>query len=336
MFTETESGHLADPDDRELSIDEELEKAVQASVSSGDTMIAAAVSTATEGDKLRLVKLSGREALFEFATSRLEDPNFRCAMPRQCLRCGTRSHLRAHVIVYAPEMVDSLSLEQEHLAGAMTLSDKEVRGLTGEQVLSRLPKVPNVPSPGDLPMPYWVCDMCTGAGLLFGQINVNRETKKGYCRLRIHSLRVAEEFMVAAGAGGTPSHEALKEKLDAQRQYPWDNLSETVQHRLKQWYKPTGDERFVAYVPDRDRARTEDGMAGILLSTHRMIYHQAYRHEECEIDQSIELALAMAGPKGDLTIKTPHWNVKRMRLDRDGTKTLRRGLYLCRAKANWQ
>jgi hypothetical protein len=218
----------------------------------------------------------------------------------------------------------------------MVLSNAEVRGLTGEQILARLPKVPNVPPPGDQPMPYWVCDMCTAVGLVSGQINVNPETRKGICRLRIRSLRAAEQFMAAAGAGDTEDHDTIKAKLDAQEENPWDDLPETVQHRIKQWYKPHSKERFVAYVADRDRARTEDGMAGILLTTDRMIYHQAYRHEEIPIQESAELALSMAGPKGDLSIRTPQWKVKRMRLDRDGVKTLRRGLFKSSAKAHWK
>jgi hypothetical protein len=320
----------------EETLDEELERAVRGSLSAGDTMIAAAISPDEDNAGLRLVKLSSREALLEFPASRLDDVRFRCAMPRQCLRCGQRNHLRAHVIIFTPELRDSFSLEEEHAAGAMVLSNAEVRGLTGEQILARLPKVPNVPPPGDLPMPYWVCDMCTAVGLVGGQINVNPETRQGICRLRIRSLRAAEQFMAAAGAGETSDHDAIQAKLDAQEENPWDDLPETVQHRIHQWYKARDGERFVAYVPDRDRARTEDGMAGILLTTDRMIYHQSYRHDETPIHEPAEFALSMAGPKGDLSVRTPGWRVKRMRLDRDGIKTLRRGLFKSCAKAHWK
>jgi hypothetical protein len=299
-------------------------------------MIAPAISQDEHDAGLRLVKFSSREALLEFPAGRLEDPHFRCAMPRMCLRCGQRNHLRAHVIIFTPELRDSFSLEEEHAAGGLVLSDKEVRGLTSEQILARLPKVPNVPPPGDLPMPYWVCDMCTAVGLVSGQINVNPETHKGICQLRIHSLRAAEQFMAAAGAGETPDHDALQHKLDAQDENPWDDLPETIQHRIKQWYQPRQEERFVAYVPDRDRSRTEDGMAGILLTTDRMIYHQSYRHDEMSIHQPAELVLSMAGPKGDLRVRTPEWEVKRMRLDRDGIKILRRGLFKASANAHWK
>ncbi|MFW5690254.1 MAG: hypothetical protein ACOCVI_02270 [Planctomycetota bacterium] len=335
-YAESADGDEAGYQSAEESLEEQLDRAVRETPSSGDTMVVPAISQ-HEGDVgMRIVKFSSREAVLEFPARRLEDPRFRCAMPRQCLRCGQRNHLRAHVIIFTPELRDSFSIEEEHQAGGMVLSNTEVRGLTGEQILSRLPKVPNIPPPGNLPMPYWVCDMCTAVGMIGGQINVNPETRKGTCRLRIRSLRAAEQFMVAAGAGESEDHDAIKAKLDAQEENPWDDLPETVQHRVKQWYKPHDSERFVAYVADRDRARTEDGMAGILITTDRLIYHQAYRHDESSIHEAAELTLAMAGPKGDLSLRTPGWQVKRMRVDRDGVKTLRRGLFKSSAKAHWK
>ncbi len=318
---------------------EEFDEAIRQSPAAvqGDTRIAPAISTVEDSThQVRLVRLTNHSALFEFPASRLEDPRFRCAMPRECLSCNTRSHLKAHVIIYTPELRDSLSLEEEYQAGGMVLSDAEVRGLTGEQVLARLPRVPNVPYPGSLPMPYWICDMCSGQNAVRAQINVNSETGQGWCQLQIRNLTASEAFIVAAGGSGTPGHESLKRKLEAREEQPWVNLPEAVRHRIEQWFKPQRGEQFFGYSPDRDRSRTEDGVSGLVVTSERLIYHTNYRHEECDVHEAFKLTLSMSGPRGELGIRAPHWEVKRIRLDRDGVKRLRRSLYLARSHAVWR
>ncbi|MBL7132505.1 MAG: hypothetical protein ISS78_00270 [Phycisphaerae bacterium] len=285
---------------------------------------------------IRLVKFDRSSALFEFPASRLEDPRFRCAMPRQCLQCGARAHLRAHVIIYTPHLAASIPLEEERTIQPLVLSNQDVQSLGCEQLLARLPNVPDVPAPGNLPMPYWLCDMCGGSGTISGEIHVDTATGQGQCRLLICNLHRAEQFMAAAGGGGSPKHAELQQYLAEVSQTPWETVSLVVQHRLEQWFSPRKGERFLGYVPDRDRVRTEDGMAGLLLSTRRLIYHTQFRHREAAQSEPVELHLAMAGDIGNLRIKTSSWRVKHLRVDREGLARLRRSLTLGKYKAAWR
>ncbi len=310
---------------------EESARAAGKAEPSGQTQILPAISSGG----IRLVKVDRRGALFEFPSDRLKDIAFRCAMPRRCMSCGARAHLHVHVIIFAHQLVDSVSLEAEHSAGSLKLSEQEVRALTGEEVLARLPKVPNVPSPGDNPMPYWLCDMCSAAGVVSGQISVDSETGKGWCRLLIHNLRRAEEFLAAVGGKENESYAELKKWVDATVETPWDTVPLVIQHRLEQWFHRAGDEEFIAYVPDRDRVRTEDGMCGLLISNRRVIYHTDMRHRESEASEPLELQLAHGSGKSRLQIKTPQWEVKHFTLDRDGIEKLRSGLIKGRFKATW-
>ena len=260
---------------------------------------------------------------------------FRCAMPRRCVRCGARAHLDAHVIIYAPRLSDSFSLEAEHATGRLAVSGHNLHDLPSEQLLSRLPEVPNVPAPGNLPMPYWLCDMCTGAGMISGQIQVNSATGKGACRLLIHNPRRAEEFLIAVGGKSTHDHTELSQRITATAENPWDSLPEVVQHRLAGWYKPEQNEDFVAYIPDRDHSRTEDGMAGIVVSNCRLIYHTQLRHREAKLGEQLKLQLAMSASRGRLRIRSPHWEIKHFTVDREGTAQLRRALTTARFNAVW-
>ena len=98
-------------------------------------------------EPVRLVKFGDSGALMEFQASRLREVEFRTAMPRRCLRCGTPAHLLAHVIIYSAQLVDNVSLEAEHAAGELRLAEDQTRNLNPEQLLQRLPVVPNVPAP---------------------------------------------------------------------------------------------------------------------------------------------------------------------------------------------
>ena len=300
----------------------------------GDQDTSAAPSSGRPAE-IRCVKVEHRGALFEFPANRLLEPAFRTAFPRQCLSCDSRAHLRAHVVIFSAQLLDSVSMEAEHSSGALVLSNEEVRGLSGQEVLSRLPMVPNVPHPGDLPMPYWVCDMCSGSGTVRGQIQVNPSTGKGFCRLYIRNIHRALEFMIAAGGRSNEGCQTLQERVEQTQVHPWDNLPEVVQHRIDQWFKPEGAEVFLAYVPDRDHVRTEDGMAGVLISTIRLIYHTPRRHRESTVREPLELQHAAGAGKGSVSVRTPGWSIRHMAVDRDGISQMRRGLTLGKFLAVW-
>jgi len=287
------------------------------------------------GKQLRLRRIDSRGAVFEFPANRLEEAEFRCAMPRCCLRCGTNKHLVAHMIVYAPALADSFSLEAEHAAGQLAVSGEELEGLSGEQLLNKLPRVPNVPPPGNLPMPYWLCDGCHGGGLISGQIRVNPAGGKGLCRLFIRNLRLAAQFALAAGGADEAALAQLRRHEQVSAANPWEALSEAVQHRLQGWYHPRGGERFLAYIPDRDRARSEEGLYGIVVTNQRMILNtKVHKHEAVRSD-SLEFSLAMAAGKGCLRVKGSDWNVQHFAVDRDGLARLRRALAKAEFAASW-
>ncbi len=299
-------------------------------VISGQTAVLPALA---EG--LRLVRMDRKGATFLFPASRLLEPAFRAAMPRRCLGCSSRMHLRAHVVIFAPELIDSRSLEAEHSAGALVLSEEEIRDLGNDELLNRLPKVPNVPHPGDLPMPYFLCDMCTGTGEIGGQINIHSVTGQGTCRLQIRNLRRAEEFLIQAGGEGTPCHESLRRRIEKTAEHPWDLIPDVVRHRIEQWFRPLPAERFLAYVADRDHARTEDGMFGIVVSNGRMIYHANRRHHEAGLIDPVEVQVAQGSGKESLRLKAPLWEVKHMAVDGEGKSLLRRALTLARFQVTW-
>ncbi len=298
--------------------------------SSAGTAILPAVS-----DTIRLVKSDVSGALFEFPAGMLNELAFRCAMPRRCLRCGSRSHLEAHVIVYTTHLMEGTFTATQATGGDLVLRGQGVADLTNEALLERLPWVPNVPKPADRPMPFWLCDMCTAGDLISGQIRLSGENV-GLCRLWIGNLRRAEEFFLAVGGKDSPGHAELRHRIATLEENPWNCLPLTIQNRIFQWYRPQQGERFLAYIPDRERARSEAGLAGIVVTDRRLIYHTPVRHKEASLTEKLELVETSEAGREWLGIKCPSWDVKHIAVDRDGLAQLKNAVARGKFTAVWR
>ncbi len=285
---------------------------------------------------VRMAQVDKHGVTFEFQAQRLQDAAFRAALPRRCLQCSARKHLRGHVVIFSPQLLDCVSLECEHELKPIALGGEDIRALSAEDLLARFPKVPNVPAPANLPMPFWICDMCTGVGAISGQIKAGSSAGLGVCRLLFHSPRRAADFLAGLGMEGTPEHQELMRRLAAVGEDPWESLSGAVQHRLKNWFKPASGEAFVAYLPDRDLGRTEDGMAGIVVSNRRLVYHTRVRHLEANAGDSLSFRFLQDGIRGCLQIIAPTWEIRRMTVDRDAVENLRRSMARASFHAVWQ
>ncbi|MFP4354470.1 MAG: hypothetical protein ACLFUJ_05040 [Phycisphaerae bacterium] len=284
---------------------------------------------------IRLVRLGSEGALFEYSAHRMEDEVFRSAMPRLCVRCSSRVDLVAHPIIFAQEMDDSVSLAAEYAAGALKMDWADVRKLTGPQVLAKLGSIPNLPHPASLPMPFWICDICSGVGLVSGQCNIDPSHGSGWFRLRIANLEVAEKFLINLGKENSVEHAEIRLRIDSLDKHPWMSLSASVQHRIEQWYQPKGQEQFLAYVPDRDRSTTEDGVYGIIVTDQRMIFHCKYRHYESPRDLPIHLEWSTRRGRMVLHMRSPGWESPRFYIDRQGLALLRKALQRGQFAARW-
>ncbi len=297
--------------------------------------IAAAVSQAGNAS-LKILRISANGVIVRFPADLLEDSLFRLAMPRTCMCCGTRSHLLANLVRFEPRTSDSVGLEFKNTSTPVVLKDRNLQTYEPAKLLEALPPVPDATGLAKIPLPFWLCDMCRDPEAVLGQIRVNPETGQGTCWLHIRNPRRAEEFIHTAAGDSVLQFDKLQELNEAGQENPWDLLPLTVQHRIEQWYRPEKGERFLCYTPDRDHNRTEDGMAGLIVSDRRIIYHTHLQHKEVAIGQHVELTLSMGSSMGHLKMKTGKWDVKRMPIDRDGVRTFRRALTLGKYGAQWK
>jgi hypothetical protein len=226
-------------------------------------------------------------------------------------------------------------LENEHKAGLLTIPQDRIGHLAGAEMLAELPEVPNVPPPGNLPMPYWVCDLCSGAGAISGQIQVNSETGRGICRLRIRNLKLARRFFENVGGKSTPDYARFSEFLDRIEDDRWATMPSVVRHRLEQWFRPRQGERFLGYVPDRARRRSEDGMSGLVISDQRLVYHRPPLHYDVPLGTDLALKVHLRNGREVVEIEAPQLKQRSITLDRGGLMTFRRSLSEGGFNAKW-
>ncbi|KKM05480.1 hypothetical protein LCGC14_1753730, partial [marine sediment metagenome] len=277
-----------------------------------------------------------RGALLEFPADHLRREEFRGAIPRVCIHCAAQAHLSAHLVIYTSQLRDSVSLEDEHAAGQLSIPQDEVGISQGLDLLKLLPEVPNVPEPGNRPMPYWVCDLCRGAGWISGQIQVNSKTGKGFCRLFFRNLKIALNFFAATAGKDSKHYRKLATFYEHTEEDPWDALPSVVRHRVEQWFRPKGKEQFLAYVPDRAFVRTQDGMNGLVISDQRLVYHHPPRHQESPAKNELTLQTRLADGKEIATVEAAGFKRRSITLDRAGRMLFRRALSKGGFTAQWR
>lgn len=298
------------------------------------TIMAAQVSLMPHSD-VRVSRLDQDGVVFEFPADRLRDISFRCGMPRICMRCSAKANLRAQVIVYASPVVDEATIHTLLDSGRLTFSAPFAERISAKDLLDQLPSLPDAPPPTDMPMPYWLCEMCDHEGLVTGHLIENAKTGDQTCQLHMANLHRARDFLQAVD-GNDDDMAKLNRWCVTEDDKPWDLVPESVRQRLKQWFKAEPNEHFLAYIPDRALSRREEGMAGVVVSDHRLVYHSNLRQKEVASSEPIVLQLAITRELGQINIEAPQWKVLRMAIDREGVRRLRRALTLGRFKAIWR
>jgi len=297
---------------------------------SGETIVAPAI-----GGNVRLVKVDPSGALFEFPASKLTDSHFRCGLPRRCLRCGSRTHLHTHLVIYTPKFRDSVVVERERSICQPRISDEDLSRLDNNALLRRLPRVTDVPRPADLAMPYWICDSCVGAAPLAAQIQTNPRTGEKICRLLIKSLERAEEFLAAVSGTNSPDYLRLRACIEAHAADPWAALPVTIRNNLQEWFHPAKGEEFLAYIPDREN-EAKDGSSGLVVSSRRLVRHTSREQEEISASEPMEVKMKLSQHSANLEIRSSSCHIRNLQLDRNAARKLRQTLAAAKYRVSWK
>jgi hypothetical protein len=226
--------------------------------------------------------------------------NLRGSFPRRCVSCGQRDDLKIHLIVFTDRLParDAIRSKELEVRNYGQLSDYETS--EGTDLIDKLADLPHLPELFNKAFPFFVCPRCSAIGEVNTHVVVHGKVE--FCQINIANLRTAAEFYSNNGGGGSANYRKLLKAADLQRHDRWRGLPLTVRNRIRQWFHPRRGERFVDYFPDRDFAKSEAGLSGLVLTNRRLIYKKYAAQRDYSITVPGELRIVQEGDRSRVEV----------------------------------
>jgi len=284
---------------------------------------------------VRLGHVDEMGAFFLFSAELLYDEVFRSSFPQRCTVCGGRRHLSVHLVLWSSMLPERGQFGLRTSYSPTVYELDKLGGIEGRDLLGLLNPIENLPEPYCLPFPYYVCQSCSAVGAVVTDVRLSADQTRHVCELGISSLKRAEEFLVAIGGQGTQAQRRIRRALQESEGDAWRAIPLAVRTRIKQWYEQQPNERFVAYIPDEDFAKTEAGMAGIVLTNNRLLYRKLSARVEIPLTQEMTISRKIKGRRELLEIKCPGCQAAVLAAGMAGTDRLRQCLQRQKVRAHW-
>jgi len=254
---------------------------------------------------VRLGHVDDMGAFFLFPPELLYDEHFRLGLPRRCMICGHDEDLLVHLVIWSSKLPERGHFGV-HTSYAKSVFDlKQMGAVGGPELLKMLPVVENLPEPYSLPMPYFVCRGCSAVGAIVTDVRYTGDGNVQVCELGICSLQRALEFAEAVCADDGDARRRIQEAIQQSKDNAWKALPVAVRSRIKHWYEPAEDERFLAYIADEDFSKSEAGMAGLVVTDRRLVYRKFAARAEIPLSQPITIVPRSHQDRPQLEISAP-------------------------------
>ena len=125
---------------------------------------------------------------------------------------------------------------------------------------------------------------------------------KTVCEVLVPHGRVAAEWLAAVNGRCGEDFGRLMEEVESVGQTAWDALDQKVRLRLEPWCTFQRGERFLAYFNDPDFTASEAGLAGVVVTDKRLIYHKYRRLRSVSLRSPATLHMRKDGSVTRLTI----------------------------------
>ncbi|NLF29580.1 MAG: hypothetical protein GX591_01690 [Planctomycetes bacterium] len=262
--------------------------AAPAPVSAGAPMPVEAATVVEAG--LRLSHTDALGAFVLFPPSMLNDSAFRSSMPRCCLGCGSKSHLRVHVVRWQSiyNSADRSQRREDDKPVPATVGAENLIDLPDDKLLAALPVQPNVPNPYNLPFPYYICGRCSPVGAIMTHVRQDAQGNE-VCEIGISSLKRAAQFLARNLGRDHEDFKRLYEEIQRGQGDSWSALPLAVRNRIDKWFRAAEGERFVCYLRDSDFAKAESGLGGLVITDRRVVFHKFACHREFPIAEPMEI-----------------------------------------------
>jgi len=176
-------------------------------------------------------------------------------------------------------------------------------GRSGRELAELLgPRVNQMPEPYCFAFPYYVCSLCSPVGALVPDVRPSADGTREICELGIASLPQAYEFAKATCGPESEVTRLVRQEMRKGTGHEWRRLPLAVRIRINQWYKPQEGEVFRAYIQDAEFSKAEAGLAGLVVTDRRVVYHKSLAQVEMRVSDVIKIKRTPAGKLLKLTI----------------------------------
>lgn len=289
---------------------------------------------------VRLGHVDNMGAFFLFDPSLLYDEKFRLTFPQKCVLCGSANSLQVHRVVWSAMLPHRGDLvrnnnKEDAKVTAVVYDLKQLAGKTGGKFLEALGTIEALPAPYCLPFPYCICPVCSPSGAIVTDVRSIHNGAAQECELGICSLGRAEEFALAVGGPESQDVLLIRQAIRQRGADPWQVVPLAVQSRIRKWYAPEKAEKFLAYIPDSDYARAEDGSAGLVVTDRRLVCFKQGQTVEIPLNSQLTVARMKEGQKINMHILSSAGKHAAMMATTATSEKLRHCLVQQGVKAKW-
>lgn len=269
--------------------------------------------------QLQVVHIGTAGVKMRFFASCLDNPNFRASMPMRGMISGQTdpTQLVARPLAWVDKATGHFTNPGE-IEARYELHPKPQQ--TPREVAATMATINELPPPFNQPMPWYAGRDETG------KVKVHCETFATpagvMCEVTIPTLRYALDWLGRVNGVCGDDYAQLEAQTLKYEAQAWRAIPHNVRHRLAVWFDFAGDERFLGYFNDSDFSKADAGLAGLVVTTRRIVWCKYHHHGTLALDQPGTLHAHGDGRFADLAYESGGESRKLVRLRLDDAEAL--------------
>ncbi len=243
--------------------------------------------------RLKVEEVTAAGVTVGFHANLLQRPAFRASMPFCCVQCGDRQdrNLVARPLAWI-DRAHGKTVSPGEIENSFAVHVKAQQ--TPREVLASMQSMEHFNAPFNEPVIYFVCQHCASHVSISCQTYMTPEGVQ--CQVIIPSGQYALEWVGRVNGIIGDDYQALEAQVHKFDSDDWRAVPAQVRQRLSAWFDFEPDEHFVAYFSDSDFPKKDAGLAGVILTSQRLVYCKFNNKGSVRLDTPCELILVPDGP----------------------------------------
>ncbi len=253
----------------------------------------AAAAAAENGNRvqLNLIDVTSAGVRFGFSVHLLNESAFRASMP-MC-DAYTCEHDPGNMIARPLAWVDKATGKFTNPGEIEARYEHHVKlHQSTREVVEAMRTMDELPSPYNMPMPYYVT---RGSGKAPLHCETYQTPQGVQCEVTIPNSRVALDWLGRVNGVCCDEYSQLEKEATKLEASTWQSFPDKVRKRLSVWFDFEQDEEFLAYFNEGDFSSSDLGLAGLIVTSKRMVYCKYHSMGSIRHDKPATIVAAESG-----------------------------------------